>query len=246
MTEKPNSFQRRESKFLIPSNQVEKLTQDVEFLTDKIGLEEEHYPFNYNRTVYFLPQEASFSRFSIRYRDYASGSLDEVGVYSGSEGSLEIKCKEKSKSKVNHKLKISIPFCESLTVAELRLIIEESPISNKKKHWFLDRLNEQGLDDSTVISPSTAVSYQRRRFHRGENVFNIDSDLKYFKVAIIDDKAVLIKTGEDEGVVCELKEQTDDVTMRWQVYRKLVKNKADWAKSKKSNSILATQIENSL
>lgn len=231
-------FERAENKFCIPVSRSEELRLCLESLADRVGLQREGHRFDINRTIYYFPGSINgfFPGFSIRYRDYSPRDFVDGQIADGTNGSFEIKCTDEDSSGAKKKIKIDSPFVESMTVEQLEDLIKSSSADEKTKEWFVDRLTNQGLKPGTLIEPLAAVTYKRLRYCKGRNVLSVDSSLNFYAVEP-SNGIKFTKTGQYDGLVCEMKEAEDDINTRWQIYRTLVKHDAERFYSKKGQAL---------
>lgn len=239
MSEKEVIFDRQENKFFVPTAQRKALCDVIDSFATNYKMEKSVFPYDVHRTMYFFPGNVNglVPGFGVRYRDYAHDTYTRSDVTDGFYGAYELKCSDEERSGVKKKMKIPSQLLVDLTVDQLQKLIKTADTDDETKEWFLGKLFQQKLGESAQLFPLVAVSYRRARYRKGENVFSVDSDIDFYAVEHSGGALSFIKTGSYDGLICELKECDEDISLRWQIYRRLVQCDAERFYGKKGHAL---------
>ncbi len=229
-----SEFVRDENKFVVPESRIAGFLTSFSSLVERFSLVLERHNTPVTRTAYYYLGDVNSLPLglSVRYREYADATLDQLPLGEGSSGSIELKVTYTKTDRKSLKAKLKIPtqYSSELKIDDLidyvhRLKFKRNDHREVLIQW-LTRLKEQ--NKIHTFRPLFATEYKRQRYgtpgdpKKEKNVISLDTKLRFYAVGETDLDGKAVPIGGFDGIICELKEEQDNVPLRWELYRRLV------------------------
>lgn len=254
-------FRREENKFFVPRSHSKAVNQSIEALTTSLHCEKETHTHPITRSAYYYFDDTDSlpPGFSVRYREYVDKTI-ESGDAIGSDGTgfYEVKWLDQYESgrPIKKKIRIVGKFENTITHESLRAMVQEHLTGEQSSGATLSDLDKQftflAHGGFQSLRPLFVTEYVRNRYihlaGNKKNVVTVDNDVTFYRVTpdnSAEGEFSIQPLGKIDGCVVEYKESSDDIKLRWQLYRTLVKNNATRFYGKKGEALNLLQRERS-